>query len=556
MKKKYESDRAAVDNFIRGQQRKLREQFKKKNSSKARGDREADLQVLKLKINNLICNNRKTLASGEKGSRSWWQKVDLLTHRKDKTDLSLDKDFVQTLNLYFGNLCYDEHYIKPTTMEIDNTTSAPQLTLTQVFYTLTKIKKTATGPDGIPFWVWKDFAAILSPVVMNIWNTSLLTQRWPRSWKEVNVSPLPKVVTPLNAADFRGISVTSVIARTFERVVYSTFCKEDIEKYLGPDQFAYRLGGSCTNALVMMQHRLLAALDDSRNKAVRLFTMDFSKAFDNVRHHLLVEKLKNSPLSPHLVNWYLNFLSDRNQRVLCNGMVCEWREVNKGTTQGSVSGPYLFNIFLNDLHPTGLDNVSLTKFADDSSLLITVNEQTDNSELALSQFLNWTHLNDMKCNTSKCKEIIFRKKNNTTNYPTIYNIAQHEYLTLLGVTFQSNCVFAKHVQTKLNEANKCLYIIRELKKGEYSQDEIDHLFKAIVLPKIIYGLPVYGACQATLNTAQCFLERCFKRRYSPKLYNINELLEKCDRKLFNKISSDSSHPLYPMLPQAKAPPLD
>ena len=108
----------------------------------------------------------------------------------------------------------------------------------------------------------------------------------------------------MNAADFRGISVTSVIARGFERVVYSTFCKEDIEKYLGPDQFAYRSGGSFTNALVMMQHRLLAAFDDSRNKAVRLFTMGFSKAFDNVRHHLLAEKLKNSPLSPHLVNWY------------------------------------------------------------------------------------------------------------------------------------------------------------------------------------------------------------------------------------------------------------
>ena len=84
------------------------------------------------------------------------------------------------------------------------------------------------------------------------------------------------------------------------------------------------------------------------------------------------------------------------------------------------------------------------------------------------------------------------------------------------------------------------------------QDEIDHLFKAIVLPKIMYGLPVYGACRAILNTVQCFLERRFKRRYSSKLYNINELLEKCDRKLFNKINSDSSHPLYPMLPQAKA----
>ena len=79
---------------------------------------------------------------------------------------------------------------------------------------------------------------------------------------------------------------------------------------------------------------------------------------------------------------------------------CEWREVNKGTTQGSVGGPYLFHVFLNDLHPTGLDNVFLIKFADDSSQLITVNEQSDNFKLALSQFLNWTYLNDIKCNTS------------------------------------------------------------------------------------------------------------------------------------------------------------
>lgn len=66
---------------------------------------------------------------------------------------------------------------------------------------------------------------------------------------------------------------------------------------------------------------------------------------------------------------------------------------------------------------------------------------------------------------SKCKEIIFWKKNNITNYRAIYNIEQHENLTLLGATFQSNCLFAKHVvKTKLNEANKCLYIIREIRK--------------------------------------------------------------------------------------------
>lgn len=77
------------------------------------------------------------------------------------------------------------------------------------------------------------------------------------------------------------------------------------------------------------------------DKAVQLFTMDFSKSFNNVRHHLMFEKLKTGPLSFSMVNWYIRFLADQKQWVIpvSNGTVCEWKEVNKGTTQGSVSGP-------------------------------------------------------------------------------------------------------------------------------------------------------------------------------------------------------------------------
>ena len=80
-----------------------------------------------------------------------------------------------------------------------------------------------------------------------------------------------------------------------------------------------------------------------------MFAMDFSKAFDSVSHKLLAEKLKSLPLNPYIINWWLGFLRDRKQRVIFGSSVCNWKTVNKGTTQGSVSGPYLFNIFLNDL---------------------------------------------------------------------------------------------------------------------------------------------------------------------------------------------------------------
>ena len=135
----------------------------------------------------------------------------------------------------------------------------------------------------------------------------------------------------------------------------------------------------------------------------------------------------------------------------------------------------------------------------------------------------------MNCNTSKCKEITFPKKNNITSHPIIYNISQHVNLTLLGVTVHSNCSFAKHVKTKQNQTKHLAYMSlhnkRTQERGRLQPRRIDHFFNAIVIPKIEYGLPVYGACQADLNPV-CFLNRCFKSRYSSKLYDIHELLEK------------------------------
>ena len=91
----------------------------------------------------------------------------------------------------------------------------------------------------------------------------------------------------------------------------------------------------------MIQHKVCKFLDDPNRVAVRMFTMDFSKAFDSVNHYLLANKLNNIPLNPYIVNWWLNFLQDRTQRVVYNN---DWKQINKGTIQGSVSGPCLFSI--------------------------------------------------------------------------------------------------------------------------------------------------------------------------------------------------------------------
>jgi hypothetical protein len=114
---------------------------------------------------------------------------------------------------------------------------------TSISRPFTNSNRTATGPDGIPYWIWKDYAEIFTPVVETIWNMSLANQYWPTRWKVANISPLGRIDIPTEYPDLRGINVTPIIARTFERTVYQTFNKNNLEGYLNVSQFAYRTGG-------------------------------------------------------------------------------------------------------------------------------------------------------------------------------------------------------------------------------------------------------------------------------------------------------------------------
>ena len=253
--------------------------------------------------------------------------------------------------------------------------------------------------------------------------------------------------------------------------MYHCYARETIESHLSTSQFAYRKGGNCTDALLSIQHRTNSYLDNPDCKAVRLFAMDFSKAFDSVKHELLANKLKKLPLNPYITNWYLNFLKDRKQRVCCNNFECDWKPVNQGTTQGSVSGPYLFNIFLNDLNITLGNHDALFKYADDSTIIAPVWKEVDYSDQLVSQFLDWTNTNGMSCNPSKCKELTIKKRGNHDLYSPIGMIPSCKEVEILGVTFQCDSKFSLHVKNKLIKANQSLQILRTLRKGGCNQSK-------------------------------------------------------------------------------------
>ena len=250
------------------------------------------VKAINKRISEIICENRGNFSAAI-GTRDWWKRVDDISQRRRPgAVLSLDHVSLRELNNYLAELCTDDVYTAPTPLEIGEEVEIPTVSERVVWNTLQRIKKTATGPDAIPYTVWKDHAELVTPVVTWVWNLSLKTHTWPRSWKRANITPLPKVEVPKEKSDYRGINVTPVIARAFEKVVFNAHARDVVEENLTASQFAYREGGSCTDALIAIQHAVNQYLDDPQCTAVRLYGMDFSKAFDSVKYDLLSVKLK------------------------------------------------------------------------------------------------------------------------------------------------------------------------------------------------------------------------------------------------------------------------
>ena len=220
----------------------LRTKLRISNSSEDRR------KALHKRIAVVIFENGKNFLAG-KGSCGWWKRVDNISQRCRSMVLSLDHASLEELNVYFGELCTDNTYtLKPEPLELGEDHVIPDTSERQAWNSLQQIRKTATGPDGIPYVVWEDHAELLAPVITMVWNLSLKSHTQPRS-KTSNIIHLPKVDIPKEKTDYRGVNVIPVIARAFEKTVLSVHATDIMEEHLSASQFAYREGGSYTAAL-------------------------------------------------------------------------------------------------------------------------------------------------------------------------------------------------------------------------------------------------------------------------------------------------------------------
>ena len=141
---------------------------------------------------------------------------------------------------------------------------------------------------------------------------------------------------------------------------------------------------------------------------MKVYSFDFSKAFDSVSHRIICEKLKSIGINPYVINWVISFPSSRKQRVLADGISTEFLNINRGVPQGSVLGPVLFSVMVNDIKPLNSDRNLLEKFADD--LTLSVPQEVNIPDLSVEEVENvkqWAIENEMTLNFSKTWERLF-----------------------------------------------------------------------------------------------------------------------------------------------------
>ena len=520
-------------------------------------DTESNLR-LQEKINKLIRENQLAAVKCENnkyktGSKKWWSTVNSITSRK-KQDVPVSSLIDPSeINTYFQDINTDPNYAAPEPMPIPLDARIPSLSIHTVQNLLQKQKRTASGPDDLPYWFWKAFATELAPAITDIFNTSLRVSKVPSVWKFANVLPLPKESSLESSNQLRPISLTNIIMRLFERCVHKFELAHVMRKVIDSDQFAYKEGHNSTMALIKCQYTWLKWLDCGA-KYVRVLSFDFSKAFDNVPHNILCEKIKKLPINPYIVNWIISFLKERRQRVVVDGIVTEYLDINRGVPQGTVLGPILFSIMVNDIKPVNPMN-QIVKFADDLTLEIPGEEEGDTSQVEVDSIKAWSEENKMPLNIKKTWEMIVHGRMFTSPPDPLPLIERKTWLRILGITLQDNpCKWELHIGELIRKASSRMYIMRVCKYYGLSAKQLDLLFNSLIMSIFTFGIELWGCASYSRYLSQIdkFINRAYRNGYVSKKRSIKEIINKRDKKLWTKITLNKSNALQDLLPQKRA----
>ncbi len=240
---------------------------------------------------------------------------------------------------------------------------------------------------------------------------------------------------------------------------------------------------------------------------------------------------------------------------MVDGIVTDFLDINRGVPQGTVIGPFLFSLMVNDINLEDPKSNLLTKFADDLTVSAPVKTTGDSAASEVRNIKGWASDNRMTLNMSKTWEMVVRGRTTKPLPLQLDGIERKNWLKLLGMAFQDDpCCWDLQVDALLSKAASRMYIIRVCRSYCYTKENLHLLFETLILSLFHYGIEVWGSALQNkyLQRIDQFFRRAYRFGYTLKEYKISKLIEEKDKALFAKIVNDPDHVLYNLLPEKRS----
>ena len=366
--------------------------------------------------------------------------------------------------------------------------------------------KSSCGPDEIPSKIIKIMIMTVPGVFQSLINSSLNTGKVHQRLKDANVIAIHKKASRTERNNFRPISLINSVSKIVEKIVGHQLREHlDLHGLFYESQFGFRKLHSTTHAMLCFLEKINRLKACRRH--VRSIFVDLTKAFDTVKHSILLDKLKAFGVRNIELEWFRNYLLNRRQRCRINNCLSEWIQINIGVPQGSILGPLLFAIFINDL-PNFIrkhDNISgcvISLFADDTEITVSHTDPAQltnyaNEIITLAQ--KWFRINKLTLNPGKTRTILFTKSPSITpsidgiQIKEVYStnqIDEDKMFKFLGFQLDEKLDFKSHTEQVIKKLNSANYIIRRIKNQLGTQQKIN-IYNAIFRSQFEYGISIW-----------------------------------------------------------------
>ena len=358
-------------------------------------------------------------------------------------------------------------------------------------------KRKPTTFKNIPTKILVENYNIFSPFITNLFNDSKNNSEFPSALKLADITPTHKKDERTTKSNYRPVSILHPISKIFERNMHDQIYLY-IDKFLSPFLFGFRKGYSTQYCLMVMINKWNQAIDKG-NFAGSLLT-DLSKAFDCLNHELLIAKLEAYGFDNESLAYVYSYLSNRKQRTKINTSLSEWADITTGVPQGSILGPLLFNIYINDIFYF-VNKCDLANYADD-----TTPYTTDTSIDSLLQclyedtsiLLKWFKDNHLQMNPDKCKLLISNKSKDISLILENETIECSNSVKLLGITIDNKLDFNEHVCKLCKKVSSKLHALARI-SNFMSNDKLRLLMKSFIESQFDYCPIIWMFHSRSLN---------------------------------------------------------